>query len=40
MNGFGFIMTLFVIWFWLNPDSAGKWAAKAKRAFVEASNAE
>jgi|GEM_PF-5903947 hypothetical protein len=37
MNGFGFVMTLFVIWFWLNPDRAGKWAAKATRAFLEVS---
>lgn len=34
MNGFGFIMTFAVIWFWLNPDRAGVWAAKAKRAFL------
>lgn len=38
MNGFAFLMTLFVIWFWFNPESAGKWMAKAKKAFQEASH--
>lgn len=40
MSGFGFIMSFFVIWFWLSPDAVGKWAAKVKRAFQEASHAE
>jgi len=40
MSGFGFIMTMFVIWFWLNPDRAGAWAAKAKRAFLDACPSE
>jgi len=40
MNGFEFLMTFFVIWFWFNPDRAGVWYAKAKRAFQEASHGE